>query len=114
AEHGVDIHQPAGFEAGLVMRRLRAIAAILRTAARLYRQERAELDLTGTVPFTMRGLRAPHQFEKRKIEQRRDIGARPVASQGRAAHLRRSGELMGTDRCVVSVHRSLACSFGSD
>ena len=44
-EHRVDVHQFLGLEPGVGVRRLRAIAAILRAAAGLDRQQRAKLHL---------------------------------------------------------------------
>ena len=42
--HGLPLHEALGFHVGIVAGGLRAIRAVLRTAARLDRQERAQLD----------------------------------------------------------------------
>ena len=103
-DDGVAPHQLAGFDAGLVMRALRAIGAILGTAAGLDRQQGRELDLARVEMPAMRELRAENQLRQRQIEQRGDLVARPIVPHGFVA--RESGI-----NCAPSVEQPVAYRY---
>ena len=85
-EHRVDVHQFLGLEPGLGVRRLRAIAAILRAAAGLDRQQGAQLHLARRVMRAMHLRRAEHELGERQVEQLRDLGAGPVGAGHWSGH----------------------------
>ena len=66
-EHLLDRHQRLGLGAGLVMRALRAIAAVFRAAAGLDRQQRAQLHRVGLVVLAVHLLRALDQIGQRQV-----------------------------------------------
>ena len=74
------IHQLLARNAGLVVRALRTVGAILGTAARLYREQPAELNFVGLVESAMRKLRLENQLGERKIIDSADFVARPVVA----------------------------------
>ena len=80
-EHGVERHQLLGTHAGVVARALRAIGAILRTAAGLDRQQRRNLHFGGIEILPVRALRPEHQLRERQVEQRTHLFARPVVAR---------------------------------
>src|SRR5262249_50401651 len=61
-------------------RTLRAVAAILRTRARLDREQRADLHRVRIELFPMHALRVEDQIGERQREQRLDFGERPVGA----------------------------------
>ena len=71
-----------GFDAGVVMHALRAVAAILRTAAGLDRQQRGNLHLARIEILAVDALRLEDQLGKRQREQRGHFRARPVMADG--------------------------------
>ena len=81
----------SALDAGLVMRALRAIGAVLRAAAGLDRQQRRELHLARVEVPRCTLLRAEHQFGERQVEQRAHFRARPVVAErgegGRVVHV---------------------------
>ena len=79
-EHLLDHHQLGRLEVGLVACRLAAIAAILGTAAGLDRQQGRELDRVGIMILAVHALGPPEQVVERQIEQRRDLGPRPIVT----------------------------------
>ena len=87
-QHGFDLHQLGGLQAGVVLRRLAAIAAILRAAAGLDRQQGRDLHLAGIemgpVHALRRGTSVPGKGRANRaaISSRRPVGARG----GRAGH----------------------------
>ena len=91
-EHRVDLHQLFGLHAGVVMRALRTIGAVLRTAAGLDRQQSRDLHLVRIEVHAVDALGVEHQIGKRQREQRRDLRARPVMADDavEAAHGRSS------------------------
>ena len=99
-EHRVDVHQLLGLEARVGVRRLRAIAAILRAAAGLDRQQGAQLHLARRVMRAMHLRRAEHELGERKVEERRDLGAGPVG----AGHCLRYRQIF-VSRCSITVSR---------
>jgi hypothetical protein len=62
----------------LVPCRLRAVAAILGTAAGLDREQRRELNLVGVEAFAVHLLRAVDEIHQGLLVQRFDFGDRPV------------------------------------
>src|SRR5262245_8745306 len=83
-KHGLEAHQLLSLHAGLVMRALRAIGAVLRTTAGLDREQGRNLHLGRIEIFPVQALGAEHQFRKRQVEQRADLLARPVVADGSA------------------------------
>ncbi len=79
--HIVFLHQFGGIEPGVVMRALRAVAAILRTAAGLDAQQARGLDVIGIEIAAVNALRLKNQIGERQIVKRLCFSARPVASQ---------------------------------
>ena len=79
--NGFDRHQLLGFDAGVVLRRLRAIGAVFRAATGLDRQQGRDLHLgrIEILPVDLGG--AEHQFRERQREQRPDLLAGPVVPQ---------------------------------
>ena len=80
-KHRLDRHQLLGLDAGVVLRRLRTIGAVLRAAAGLDRQQCRDLHLGRVEMRAVRLRRAEHQFGERKREQRPHLGAGPVMTQ---------------------------------
>ena len=71
-KHGVRIHQSSRADAGLVVRALRTIRAVLGTAAGLDAEQRAALDRLGIVILAVDGLGAEQQLGQRKVVERLD------------------------------------------
>ena len=67
---------------GVVVRRLRAVAAILRAAAGLDRQEGAELHLALGVPREVDGARLVDEREERLVVEGHHLGDGPVVANG--------------------------------
>jgi hypothetical protein len=67
-EHVLHFHQLLGLDARFVMRALRAVAAILRAAARLDGEERRNLHLARIEMHPMDALRREDQVGQRQIE----------------------------------------------
>ena len=90
-EHGLDRHQLLGLDAGIVLRRLRAIGAVLRAAAGLDRQQGRNLHLgrIEILPVCLRRLE--HQFRKGQIEQRAYLLPGPIVAGRDQAGMRRCG-----------------------
>ena len=82
-ERLVDAHQVVAIDAGVVVRRLRAVGAVLRAAAGLDAQEHAALHFVGDVIRAVHRLRAEHQVEQRRRVDRFDLGDRPVVPDRR-------------------------------
>ena len=70
-------------EAGVVVRRLRAVGAVLGAAAGLHRQQRAELHLVGRVVLAVDELRAQDQLRQRQVVDRANLGERVVVAGSR-------------------------------
>ena len=77
AEHFVDLEQRFAAHRRLVVARLRAVRAVLRAAAGLDAEQRAELDLARRVESEMHGARAIHELEQRGVVDRAHLGERP-------------------------------------
>jgi hypothetical protein len=80
-------HQTGRFQAGRVMRALRAVAAVLRTAAGLDAEQARSFDVVWIEVLAMSALRLKHQVGKRKVVERLSLfdvpmitNLRPVAS----------------------------------
>ena len=80
--HRLHAHQLFGLEAAFGMSGLVAIAAILRAAAGLDRQQSGQLHLIAREVGAMDRLRIEHQVVERQVEQRSDFGAGPVGARG--------------------------------
>jgi hypothetical protein len=78
----VERHQVGSGHLGLVVRRLRAVRAVLGASARLDAEEHAALHLVGAVKRTVSGLRAEHEIGKRRRVNRADFSNRPVVTDG--------------------------------
>ncbi len=87
-QHLVQRHQLFRFQAGVVARRLRAIAAVLGTAAGLDRQQARQLDAVGVEVGAVRLLGAGHQVHERQGVKLHHGGAAPG---GRGLRLGRLG-----------------------
>jgi hypothetical protein len=82
-QHGCDLEHLDLAETDLaMMRRLRAIAAILGAAAGLDRQEARLLDVIHVVIGAMGGIGARDQIEERQIVDGADLGRGPVVAGG--------------------------------
>ncbi len=81
-DHGIHVQQRLALQVGLVVRALRAVAAVLRTGAGLDAQQRAHLHGVGVEMGAVRGLRAVQQVAERQLEQGANLGARPVVTNG--------------------------------
>ena len=80
--HVLGGHELRGIDAGVVARRLRAVAAILRATAGLHRQQGADLYFGGIEVLPVRAAGAMQQFGERQVEQGFDLAARPVVADG--------------------------------
>ena len=69
-----------------MMRRLAAIAAILRAAAGLDAQQPAQLHLVGIEVAAMDGVRGKQQIVERRSVERLRLRPRPVVTRDRASH----------------------------
>ena len=67
-------------DVGLVVRRLRAVRAVLRAAAGLDAEQHAALHLVGRVMRAVHRLRAEHEIRQRRGVDRFDFGDRPVVA----------------------------------
>ena len=67
-------------DVGLVVRRLRAVGAVLRTAAGLDAEQHAALHLVGAMVSAMHGLRAEDEIRQRRRIDRFDLGDGPVVA----------------------------------
>ena len=81
AEHRVEAHKFLGLDAGVVLRGLRTIGAILRAAAGLDRQQGRDLHFGRIEILPVRQRRAEHQLRKRQREQCAHLLARPVVAE---------------------------------
>ena len=66
-----------------VVRRLRTVRAILRTAARLDAEQHAALHFVGAIPRAMDALRVKNQIRQRRRVDVLDFGDRPVVTDRR-------------------------------
>ncbi|ABA47844.1 hypothetical protein BURPS1710b_0571 [Burkholderia pseudomallei 1710b] len=82
-EHRVHLHQLLRLQAGVVMRGLRAVAAVLLAAARLDRQQRRELDRVRVEVLAVCLLRAEQQIVERQLVERDHVGDAPARRGGR-------------------------------
>ena len=89
-------------DAGLVVRRLRAVGAVFRAAAGLDAQQHAPLHLVGAMMRAVHGLRAEHQIGQRRA--RRSIRFRRRSSRG--------GERSVTSQSCVSPSLARAIEGG--
>ena len=78
-----DRHELAARDAGLVVRRLRTVRAILRASAGFDAEQHAALHLVGPVMRAMQRLRAEHEIGQRRGVDRLDFGKRPVVAEWR-------------------------------
>src|SRR5664280_135027 len=78
---GVEAHKFLGLDAGVVLRGLRTIGAILRAAAGLDRQQGRDLHFGRIEILPVRQRRAEHQLRKRQREQCAHLLARPVVAE---------------------------------
>ena len=93
-----DRHQLRGVEAGFVVRRLAAIAAILGAAAGLDRQQPAALHLVRIERGAVHGLGAEQQVLERQIVKSQSLLAGPVMAQrGRRAGRGSCGRIQSGD-----------------
>ena len=92
----------SGFDAGIVMRALRTIAAVLRATAGLDRQQRGHLHLGRVEVHAMDALRAEHQLRERQREQRAQLLARPVVTDGAEILLARHSQRMEAVRSSMA------------
>ncbi len=103
-EHRIEAHQLFGFDAGRVARGLRAVRAVLGTAAGLDRQQRRHLHRVRVVVRAMHRVGAREQVGERQIHQRRDFGAGPVVAEGGGRHAKLpAGETSGNGKARVSI-----------
>ena len=65
-----------------MVRRLAAVAAVLRTAAGLDRKQPAHLHLVGIERGAVHALGAEKQVHEREIVERKRLGAGPVVAEG--------------------------------
>ncbi len=79
-ERIVHAHQVVRVGFGFVVRRLRAVRAVFRTAAALDVQEHAALHFVLPVMFAVDGLRAQQQVEQRRGVDGFDLGDGPVVA----------------------------------
>ena len=89
--HRLHAHQLFGLQAAFRRGRLVAVAAILRAAAGLDRQQGRQLHLVAREIGAVDRLRFEHQVAKGQVEQRGDFLPRPVVAGGQGAggiHLR--------------------------
>ena len=76
----VDAHQSVAIDAGLVVRRLRAVGAVFRTAAGLDAEQHAALHFVPARDARDGQLRAEHQVEQRRGVNRFDFPDGPVVA----------------------------------
>ena len=97
-------HELFGFDAGRVARGLRAVRAVLGTAAGLDRQQRRHLHRVRVVMRAMHRVGAREQVGERQVHQRRDFGAGPVVAEGGGRHAKLpAGETSGNGKARVSI-----------
>ena len=90
-------HQPGSLEAGFMMARLAAIAAILGAPAGLDAEQPAELDLVGIESPAVDGLRLEQEIVERRIVKCQRLFFRPILADV-AIYRRRRIHLAGA-RC---------------
>src|SRR5690606_10665736 len=110
-DHRAHVHQLRRLDPACRMDGLRAIAAILRAAAGLDREQGGQLHLVRRVEAPVDGLRLEEEVEEREVEKRRDFLVRPVGAPPLLGPIARRG---GADICARAVHStaSPASSLG--
>nr|GEU28319.1 conserved hypothetical protein [Tanacetum cinerariifolium] len=94
-QHGVDVEDFFRFDAGVVARGLRAVAAVFLAAARLDRQQRGQFDVAVREVEAVGLLRLEHQVIERQLEQRQHVVQRPGGGRGQGDGCR--GTVQGDD-----------------
>mmetsp|Transcript_33157 Transcript_33157/g.104889 ORF Transcript_33157/g.104889 Transcript_33157/m.104889 type:complete len:398 (+) Transcript_33157:209-1402(+) len=79
-EHLVHLHLRRGLDEGLVLHGLRAVAAVLRAAARLDGDERALLHLARVEEHAVHARRLEYEVQQRPVVDLRDLFPRPAVA----------------------------------
>ena len=101
------IHQLRGFNAGVVMRALRAVPAIFRAAAGLDAEQARGLDVIGIEIAAMKGLRLKDQVYERQIIKCLGFGSRPVVARLRGQIV----TAVERNRCCIHVAIPAVAAF---